>query len=52
MNRGRRVLLGVLFWTGVITALHFALNFNWSVLRNEQLPENRRKLNVAYIPVT
>src|SRR2546427_1905649 len=28
------------------------LNFGWSALLNDRLPEDQRKLNVAYIPVT
>jgi NitT/TauT family transport system substrate-binding protein len=44
--------MGVGVWILGITALHLWLNFNWSVLLNDQLPENQRRLYVAYIPVT
>jgi hypothetical protein len=43
---------GLLAWTGLISFLHLRLNFDWSALLNDRLPETRRKLNVAYIPVT
>lgn len=52
MNEAKRILTGVLAWILVISGLHSALNMNWSVLLNERLPEDRRKFNVAYIPVT
>ena len=35
-----------------ITALHLALNVDWTVALNDRLPLEQRKLNVAYIPVT
>jgi NitT/TauT family transport system substrate-binding protein len=52
MSTARKVFLGVMAWAGVVTALHAWLNVDWSALLNERLPEARRKLNVAYIPVT
>jgi NitT/TauT family transport system substrate-binding protein len=52
MSDTKRVLLGLFLWTGVISALHMKLNFDWSSILNDRLPENQRKLNVAYIPVT
>ena len=35
-----------------LTAAHFALNVDWSSVVNDRLPLAKRKLNVAYIPVT
>src|SRR6185503_2199352 len=52
MDRSRRLLLGGALWTGAISALHFTLNVDWSTLANDWRPENKRKFNVAYIPVT
>ena len=52
MSDGKRILLGLFLWTTTISALHLSLNFDWSVVLNDQLPENRRKFNVAFIPVT
>jgi NitT/TauT family transport system substrate-binding protein len=49
---GRKILAGVLLWTGAVTAAHLALNFDWSAALNDRLPLAKRKLNVAYIPVT
>lgn len=52
MSDSKRILLGLLLWTGVVSALHLTLNFDWSVVVNDRLPENKRKFNVAFIPVT
>jgi NitT/TauT family transport system substrate-binding protein len=51
-TRSRLIVLGVLVWTAALTAAHFALNVNWSSVVNDRLPAEKRKLNVAYIPVT
>ena len=48
----RRIVLGTLVWTLVVTALHLSLNVSWSEVMNDFLPPDQRKLNVAYIPVT
>jgi len=48
----RRILFFVLLWTGAITAAHLALNVDWRAALNDRLPFEKRKLNVAYIPVT
>ncbi len=45
-------MLGMLGWAGAISGLHGYLNVNWSAILNNYLPENQRKFNVAYIPVT
>jgi hypothetical protein len=52
MTSTRKITLAVLAWVTVITAAHLATNVDWKVLLNDRLPENERKLNVAYIPVT
>ena len=39
-------------WVVVITIAHLMLNVDWNVLLNDRLPIAKRKLNVAYIPVT
>lgn len=52
MTAAKRVALGVLVWTLALTAAHLALNVSWSSFLNERLPPEKRKLNVAYIPVT
>jgi putative salt-induced outer membrane protein YdiY len=48
----KRITLGVATWLIAVTTAHLALNVNWSVLMNDRMPEGKRKLNVAYIPVT
>jgi hypothetical protein len=48
----RKTIYGVAFWIVLITGAHLALNVNWQILINDRLPESKRKLNVAYIPVT
>lgn len=48
----KKLLVGLLVWTSVITALHLYLNVSWMEIMNDRLPLAQRKLNVAYIPVT
>ena len=48
----RKLFYGLALWLAAVTAAHLSLNVNWQVLMNDQLPEAKRKLNVAYIPVT
>jgi NitT/TauT family transport system substrate-binding protein len=50
MSLSRRILL--LGWVALVTALHAYLNVNWASLLNDRLPEEKRRLNIAYIPVT
>jgi NitT/TauT family transport system substrate-binding protein len=48
----KRLGLFVGGWLALVTALHFWLNVNWVVLANDFVSPEKRKLNVAYIPVT
>lgn len=52
MSEFRKILLIMLAWTATLSALHLNMNFDWSIVMNDRLPENERKLYVAYIPVT
>lgn len=52
MSATRKVFIGIGIWIAAITALHLAMNVEWSVVLNERLPLDQRKMNVAYIPVT
>src|SRR5260221_2423731 len=52
MSDSKRIIFGLLLWTTVVSAMHLSLNFDWSVVVNDRLPENQRKFNVAFIPVT
>ena len=48
----KKIIVGLAVWMGIISAAHLSLNVDWGVLLNDRLPDDRRKLNVAYIPVT
>jgi len=48
----KKLITFTIVWLTVITVAHMTLNVNWAVLLNDRLPESKRKLNVAYIPVT
>lgn len=52
MSDVRKIAIAFTAWIIGITALHGALNVDWSILLNDRLPHDKRKLNVAYIPVT
>lgn len=47
-----KMILGVLAWLVLITSLHGYMNVNWVAITNEYLPVEKRRFNVAYIPVT
>ncbi len=42
----------MLAWAALVTLLHGWLNVSWAEVLNDWLPPGKRKLNVAYIPVT
>jgi NitT/TauT family transport system substrate-binding protein len=52
MELKRKILIYGCGWLALITALHAYLNVNWSAILNDYRPPERRKINVAYIPVT
>ena len=52
MSPKSRVLLFVCGWLVLITALHGYLNVNWGALLNDFRPVAKRKIVVAYLPVT
>jgi NitT/TauT family transport system substrate-binding protein len=52
MSFKKTVLLGVLAWLVVISLLHGYLNVNWAAVLNDYRPLAKRKITVAYIPVT
>ena len=47
-----KILLGILGWILVVTAAHSYLNVNWASILNDYVPAEKRKFNVAFIPVT
>jgi NitT/TauT family transport system substrate-binding protein len=52
MSLKRKILLFAFGWLVLISALHGYLNVNWSAVLNDYRPPGRRKITVAYIPVT
>jgi NitT/TauT family transport system substrate-binding protein len=48
----KKVLLFGLGWLALISILHGYLNVNWIAVLNDHLPTAKRKITVAYIPVT
>ena len=47
-----KVVLCAAAWLVVITTLHGLLNVNWPAVMNDYRPVAKRKITVAYIPVT
>jgi NitT/TauT family transport system substrate-binding protein len=52
MSFKKSSLIFGLGWLALISALHGYLNVNWPAILNEHLPASKRKITVAYIPVT
>ncbi len=52
MSAKGKVLSFALAWLLLISAAHAYLNVNWSAVLNDYRPPARRKITVAYIPVT
>jgi NitT/TauT family transport system substrate-binding protein len=52
MSFKKGVLLGALAWLVAISLLHAYLNVNWASVLNDYRPPAKRKITVAYIPVT
>ncbi len=51
MNLKKVILFGAA-WLVLISVLHGYVNVNWSAVLNDHLPPEKRKITVAYIPVT
>src|SRR6202522_3925111 len=52
MNLKGKILLGVFGWLLLITGPPAYLNVNWGAVLNEYQPPEKRKITVAYLPVT
>lgn len=52
MTKTKQIAAIVVAWVVALTTLHLNMNVDFSVLMNDRLPLDKRKLNVAYIPVT
>ena len=48
----KRIAIAAAAWLAGISVAHMVMNVDWNVLLNDRLPVGKRKLNVAYIPVT
>jgi NitT/TauT family transport system substrate-binding protein len=47
-----KIFFGLFGWLALISGLHAWLNVNWGAELNDYLPVAKRKITVAYIPVT
>jgi NitT/TauT family transport system substrate-binding protein len=52
MRTKNKILLLVLGWLVLISSLHAYMNVNWGAVLNDYQPPGKRKIIVAYIPVT
>jgi NitT/TauT family transport system substrate-binding protein len=52
MSLKQRIVLFGFGWLVLISALHGYLNVNWAAVLNSYLPVAKRKITVAYLPVT
>jgi NitT/TauT family transport system substrate-binding protein len=48
----KKIIFLTVAWVMLISVLHGYLNVNWSAVLNDHLPPDKRKITVAYIPVT
>jgi len=52
MSLKAKVILGAVAWIVLISALHGWLNVSWATVLNQYRPLAKRKIIVAYVPVT
>jgi len=52
MSPKSKILLVSFGWLAFISGMHAYLNVNWAAVLNDYRPPERRKITVAYIPVT
>jgi NitT/TauT family transport system substrate-binding protein len=52
MQLRTKAMLLVVAWLVLISALHSWLNVNWAAVLNDYRPIEKRKIIVAYLPVT
>ena len=52
MSLRTKFIVAAIAWIALITALHGWLNVNWATVLNDYRPLAKRKIVVAYIPVT
>ena len=52
MSPKTKITLFALGWLILISAAHAYLNVNWAAVLNDYQPIEKRKITVAYLPVT
>ena len=52
MSLKGKIFLAAFLWLGLISGMHAYLNVNWGAVLNNYRPIAKRKITVAYIPVT
>jgi len=52
MTLKTKIVFGIFAWLLLITGLHAWLNINWGAVLNDYQPLAKRKITVAYLPVT
>jgi NitT/TauT family transport system substrate-binding protein len=52
MRPNNKILLSLIAWLVLVSAAHAYLNVNWDAVLNSYRPPAKRKIIVAYIPVT
>jgi NitT/TauT family transport system substrate-binding protein len=52
MSIKAKVVVAAFGWLALITGLHAYLNVNWAAVLNDYRPVEKRKITVAYLPVT
>ncbi len=52
MSLKGKIVLVALGWVLLISAMHAYLNVNWAAVLNDYRPPEKRKITVAYLPVT
>ena len=52
MHLKTKVALYAFGWLVLISAAHAYLNVNWAAILNDYQPAEKRKITVAYLPVT
>jgi NitT/TauT family transport system substrate-binding protein len=52
MSPKKIAVFSIFGWLVLVTALHAYLNVNWAAVLNDYRPREKRKITVAYLPVT
>jgi len=52
LTRTKTIAIAIASWAAAVSALHLSINVDWDSFLNEYRSPEKRKLTVAYIPVT